>query len=140
MYMQFHGGVFKSTDAGDSWQAIESGLPGTFGFPMAITRGGDLFVVPLEADTHRYAADGRLRVYRSRDGGGSWQPSDRGLPEEPEYVGVLRDSLAADTLEPAGVYFGTDMGSLYYSTDSGETWGALPGNYPRITCVKTWVR
>jgi hypothetical protein len=139
MYVQFHGGVFKSTDAGDSWQPIESGLPGNFGFPMVITPAGDLFVVPLEADTHRYVKGGRLQVYRSRDGGESWAPSGRGLPEEPEYVGVLRDAMATDGLDSAGIYFGTDMGTVYYSTDAGKTWDRMPGNYPRIACVKTWV-
>jgi hypothetical protein len=140
MYLQFHGGVFKSTDAGDNWQAIENGLPSNFGFPMVVTPNGDLFVVPLQADTNRYTPDGKLRVYRSRDGGASWHPSDNGLPEGPEYVGVLRDSMATDGLDPAGVYFGTDMGVVYASNDGGDSWSALPGNYPRITCVKTWVR
>ena len=39
LYMQFHGGVFRSTDGADSWHAIELGLPGNFGFPMVVTPG-----------------------------------------------------------------------------------------------------
>lgn len=140
LYCQFHGGVFKSTDAAESWQPIEQGLPGNFGFPMGITAGGDLFIVPLESDMQRHVKDGRLRVYRSRDGGTSWQPTDRGLPDHPQYVGVLRDALSVDTLEPAGVYFGTSMGELFYSADAGETWDRLPGQFPRITSVKAWTR
>jgi photosystem II stability/assembly factor-like uncharacterized protein len=139
LYMQFHGGVFKSTDAADSWQPIESGLPGNFGFPMAITANGDLFLIPLDSDEKRHVKDGQLRVYRSRNGGAQWEPTDRGLPEQ-QYVGVLRDSLAVDTLEPAGVYFGTTMGEIFYSADAGESWSRLPGQFPRITSIKTWVR
>jgi len=47
LYMQFHGGVLKSTDGADSWKKIESGMPSNFGFPMVITKSGNLFVVPL---------------------------------------------------------------------------------------------
>ena len=38
LYMQFHGGVYRSDDAGESWTDIgtERGLPSDFGFPLAI--------------------------------------------------------------------------------------------------------
>ena len=140
LYCQFHGGVFKSTDAADSWQPIEEGLPSNFGFPMGISASGDLFVVPLESDMQRHVKDGQLRVYRSQDGGAHWAPAGEGLPEQPHYVGVLRDAMAVDTLEPAGVYFGTSMGEVFYSPDAGEHWDRLPGQFPRITSIKAWVR
>ena len=140
LYMQFHGGVFKSTDAADSWQPIENGLPGNFGFPMVITARGDLFVIPLDSDMQRHVKDGNLRVYRSRDGGENWLPTGRGLPEQPHYVGVLRDALAVDTLDPAGIYFGTNTGEVFYSSDDGENWSRLPGQFQRITSIKAWVR
>ncbi|MGH7956727.1 MAG: WD40/YVTN/BNR-like repeat-containing protein, partial [Opitutaceae bacterium] len=53
LYMQFHGGVFKSENAGDSWIRISAGLPHDFGFPMAVTQRADLFVVPLLSDENR---------------------------------------------------------------------------------------
>ncbi|MGI8587331.1 MAG: WD40/YVTN/BNR-like repeat-containing protein [Chloroflexia bacterium] len=140
LYCQFHGGVFKSTDAADSWQPIENGLPSNFGFPMGISKAGDLFVIPLESDAQRHVTDGLLRVYRSSDHGATWAPSGHGLPDQPHYVGVLRDALAVDSLDPAGIYFGTSMGELFYSPDSGESWSRLPGQFPRITSIKTWVR
>ncbi len=138
LYLQYHGGVLRSTDGADSWQPIEQGLPGNFGFPIVVTAAGDLFVVPLDEE-HRCVWGGDLRVYRSRDRGESWQPLENGLPEQPTYVGVLRDAMATDSLEPAGVYFGTTMGEVYCSPDAGESWTALPGMFPRITCVRTWV-
>lgn len=140
LYLQFHWGVFKSQDAGESWTPIEAGLPGTFGFPMVMTRSGALFTLPLESDEHRVVAGGRLRVFRSRDRGESWHDASAGLPEEPQFVGVLRDAMASDPLEPAGVYFGTTAGDVYASADSGESWTRLPGTLPRITAVKTWLR
>lgn len=139
LYMQFHGGVLKSTNAGDSWQRIESGLPGNFGFPMGISSRGDLYIVPLEEQS-RTAFDGNLRVYRSTDHGESWHAVGAGLPDAPQYVGVLRDALDVDPLDPAGIYFGTTSGEVFYSADSGDRWGRLPGQFPRITTIKTWVR
>jgi len=140
LYCQFLGGVFKTTAAADSWQPIESGLPGNFGFPMGVTSAGELFVIPLESDMQRHVKEGKLRVYRSRDRGENWEDTSVGLPEQPHYVGVLRDALAVDALNPAGVYFGTSMGEVFYSADAGESWGQLPGQFPRITSLKTWVR
>ena len=137
LFMQYHGGVFRSTDAGDSWARIESGLPGNFGFPMAATKSGRLFVVPLDSDERRHVPGGRLRVYRSADGGGAWQATGPGLPDEPHYVGVLRDAMTTDRLDPPGVYFGTTMGEVFCSRDDGESWTRLPGQLPRVTTVKT---
>lgn len=139
LYMQFHGGVFRSTDAADSWQAIESGLPANFGFPIVATKNGDLFVVPLDSDERRYMVDGKLRVYRSRDKGESWQDASAGLPPQPEFTGILRDAMTTDGMEQEGVYFGTSMGQVYASPDGGDRWVPVPGQFPRISSVRTWV-
>jgi photosystem II stability/assembly factor-like uncharacterized protein len=81
--------------------------------------------------------DGKLTVYRSLDAGDSWHtigPLDAG-----NYAGVLRDGLAVDSLDPAGIYFGTSSGQLFGSADEGKTWQQLPGQYPRILNVKAVV-
>jgi photosystem II stability/assembly factor-like uncharacterized protein len=137
LYFQNLLGLYRSHDGGDSWQFTGQGLPSTFGFPLAVTRQGDLFVVPLESMHERHMPGGKLRLYRSRDGGDSWHPISTGLPEHSSYVSVLRDALAIDSLDPPGVYFGTSAGELFYSADTGDTWHALPGHYSRITCIAT---
>jgi photosystem II stability/assembly factor-like uncharacterized protein len=139
LYQQFHGGVFKSADGGESWQPIAQGLPSVFGFPMVVTPRGELFLVPLQSDEQRFVLQGALKVYRSRDRGRTWRAVSQGLPAEAQYVGVLRDSMAADALDPAGIYFGTTAGDVYASADAGESWRQLPGRLPRITTVKTWL-
>jgi hypothetical protein len=139
LYQQFHGGVFKSEDGGETWKPIANGLPSNFGFPMVITTAGDLFIVPLTSDEQRFVPEGALKVYRSRDRGRTWKSLGRGLPREPHYVGVLRDAMAVDPLQPAGVYFGTTMGEVFCSANNGESWRQLPGQFPRITTVKTWL-
>jgi photosystem II stability/assembly factor-like uncharacterized protein len=139
LFIQFHGGVFKSEDAAESWTRISAGLPHDFGFPMAMSQRGDVFVVPLLSDENRVVPDGALKVWRSRDDGRSWRALTSGLPQQAHFVGVLRDAMAADPFSPAGVYFGTTAGELFYSKNDGDTWERLPGQFPRITTIKTWI-
>jgi photosystem II stability/assembly factor-like uncharacterized protein len=136
--MQYHGGVFVSDDGADSWTRISTGMPHEFGFPMAATARGDLFVVPLLADTNRVVPDGALKVWRNRGRGRAWRALTKGLPQKEHFVGVLRDAMAADTLTPGGIYMGTTGGELFFSRDDGDTWARLPGSFPRITSVKVW--
>ena len=53
-----------------------------FGFPVAIhPRDPDrVYAIPVESDEFRCACDGRLRVYRTRNAGASWEPMMQGLP------------------------------------------------------------
>jgi photosystem II stability/assembly factor-like uncharacterized protein len=143
LYLQHHWGVYRSDDAGDSWQDIgkDNGLPSDFGFAcVAHPRdGGTAWVLPIEADMFRATPGARLRVYRTRDAGGSWQELADGLPQEGAYECVLRDGMAADALAPAGLYFGTRSGKLYASRDEGDSWRQLSDGLPPIVCVKTAV-
>jgi photosystem II stability/assembly factor-like uncharacterized protein len=95
--------------------------------------------VPLESDQFRCTPEGKLRVYRTRDAGASWQPLSRGLPQEGAYETVLRDAMAVDALERPGVYFGTRSGKLFASADEGETWSAIVDGLPPVIAVKTAV-
>ena len=73
------------------------------------------------SDMFRCTQEGKLRVFRTRDAGASWEPLSNGLPQENAFETVLRDSLAADSLDPAGVYFGTRSGKVFGSNDEGQT-------------------
>ncbi len=138
LYMQFHGGVLASTDSGETWSPIETGLPGNFGFPMVINHRGELFAAPLKTQETRYFADETMTVYRSKNRGQSWQPLRNGFPKDPSYAGVLRDSMAVDSLAVPGVYLGTTSGEVFASPDAGESWLRLPGTLPRINCVRAY--
>jgi photosystem II stability/assembly factor-like uncharacterized protein len=139
LYVQHIEGVFRSTDGGESWLPLNRGLTELFGFPLAVTAGGDLYIAPLDRET-RCFPEGRLRLYRLRHGEAEWEPVGRGLPETPHYVGVLRDALAADSRSPAGIYFGTTQGDVFCSADGGENWYRLPGQFSRVTTVSTSVQ
>ena len=136
LFQQNHRGTFRSTDAADSWQRIDDGLPSTFGFPIVgHPRDPDtLYTVPLESDEYRTAIGGEPAVYRTTDAGDTWQPCAEGLPDD-SWVTVLRHAMATDGLDPAGVYVGTTGGRIFHSADDGDAWAAIDCNLPRINSL-----
>jgi BNR/Asp-box repeat len=138
MFLQNHGGVYRSRDGGETWETIENGLPATFGFPMVAHphTPGTAYAFPLVADAHRMPPEDRLRVYRTTDSGDSWHGLDSGLPREPAYSTVLRDAMCADDEPTAGVYFGTRGGDVFGSADEGETWGSVARYLPDILSLR----
>ncbi len=136
--MQFHGGVYRSDDAGASWTAIGDGLPSDFGFPLAVDPADpdSAYVIPLVADMDRVMPDGRVRVYETRDGGSSWSPRGDGLPAKNAYLTVLRQAFnrtgEGDSLE---LYFGATSGELFGSGDAGATWATVASRLPPVYSV-----
>jgi photosystem II stability/assembly factor-like uncharacterized protein len=139
MFLQNHWGLYRSDDRGETWTDVANGVPSDFGFPMAIHPHDPdtAWIVPLESDQFRCTPEGKLRVYRTRDGGARWEPQADGLPQDGAYETVLRDALAVDAIEPHGVYFGTRSGKLFGSTDEGTRWSALLDGLPAVISVKT---
>lgn len=146
LFRQEHRGVHRSDDGGDSWQVIEDGLPVTelsdghhcsFGFPSVMDlKTGQVFVVPLDGDNFRFPRGGQLAVYRTKNGK-SWEPLTKGLPANC-FTAVLRGSLAADQLDPGGLYFGTASGVIYGSDNLGESWSEVASGLPRIMSVEAY--
>ena len=142
LWQQNHCGVYRSDDRGESWERLEAnGLPSGFGFPLALDpRDPDAaYVIPEEGAENRVTPDGRLGVYRTRDGGATWQLATNGLPE-PAWAAVLREGMASDRLDPVGVYFGTQSGSVFVTPDAGETWHEAASQLPPILSVEVGTR
>jgi photosystem II stability/assembly factor-like uncharacterized protein len=147
IFRQDHRGMYRTRNGGDSWDLIENGLPLSrlgddhecvFGFAVALDpRTKDVFNYPLEGESFRLPHDGKPCVYRTQDGGESWQGHSTGLPDH-GYACVLRGAMAVDGLDPGGVYIGTTSGEVYASRDRGESWNELPCRLPRVLSVQAF--
>lgn len=120
LYAMLYGtGVFRSTDAGRSWKITSPG-----GRPFLQTVGATLALDPRQPRV-LYAGT-RQGVYRSANGGVSWQARKRGLPP-----GSVVRSLAVDPATGA-VFAGIDNHGVFRSDNQGVTWRpageGLPGD------------
>ena len=116
------GNVWAYTPFNGQWRDISAGLP-------------QRWVTEIKVDPadHRtvYATFSGLRwdepishVYRSTDGGSTWQDIGQGLPEAPV------NAIEVDPDYPEALYVGTDVG-VYYTSDLGATWLPLGTGLPR---------
>jgi hypothetical protein len=148
LYMQNHGGfpncpgagVLRSDDHGHTWRSISEGLPSDFGFPIVVHPHDPdtVYVMPLEPMT-RTCPGGAPAVWRSEDGGESWDRLAKKLPKKQTYFTVQRDAMDIDDLKSPTLYFGTTTGQLWMGHDGGEEWHCLFDSLPPIHCVKVAV-
>jgi hypothetical protein len=104
------GGVFTSTDAGESWMDT-----GAMSAPFIASAGGALY--------GEFMLDG---FCRSTDGGRRWKPAGKGLPA----AAILSLAAGANAL-----FLGTSKG-LYVSTDDAATWKSASAGLPANTAVR----
>ena len=137
LFLQNHGGVYRSEDHAGSWQYIADGLPADFGFPVVVDPNDPdtVYVFPLGAGDGRYPPDAQATVWRSTDAGGSWEPLRNGLPDN-FFVGVMRDAMCTDGADPTGLYLGARNGSVWASADAGSSWTQAVANLPDVMTVR----
>jgi photosystem II stability/assembly factor-like uncharacterized protein len=109
LYAAAHNGdVYRTTSDGTAWEATNTTLPDGGG-----TNGAQLAMAHNSAATLFYADDG---VYRSSDGGSTWQFSGVGISA------LNHSALTVDPGNPARLYTAGWRNRLYRSDDGGETW------------------
>ena len=138
LYLQNHGGVYRSDNGGDSWDDIAVGLPSEFGFPIvADPHDPDtVFVFPLSDATGRWPVEGHARVWRSRDAGATWEPLGGGDLPDGFFVAVMRDAMCHDGRDPLGLYVGGRNGSVFASADGGGSWQEIIRDLPDVMVVR----
>lgn len=143
LYQQNHCGIYRLDRPGERWVRIGRAMPaevGDIGFPMVVhPRDPDrAWVFPMDGHSvwPRTSPDGKPAVYGTRDGGASWQRLDAGLPREQAWWTVKRQAMAADGLDPVGLYFGTTSGELWMSADEGDAWACIVRHLPEIYAVE----
>ena len=138
LYLQHHGGIYRSDDGGGSWSSMTSIGGMDFGFPVVAhpTRAETAYVLPLESDEYRCTPEGRCIVWRTTDAGVSWEALTDGLPQEDAHLTVLRDAFTSDGQDPAGLWLGTRTGEVFASSDDGESWRLVAGHLPPVLSVR----
>lgn len=137
LWMQHHNGIFISDDGGHAWRELTDVRPSAFGFAVAVhPREPDTaWFVPAIKDEQRFPVDARLVVNRTRDGGKTFEPLCRGLPDGPAYDLVYRHGLAVSA-DGERLAFGSTTGSLWVSEDLGDSWCNVSTHLPPIACVR----
>jgi hypothetical protein len=141
IYQQNHCGVYRSDNGGQDWIDIGEGkLESRFGFPIAVHPHdpNTIYIVPEESDQYRVSIEGKFVIWRSRNRGESWEALTNGLPQR-AYLVSLREAMATDTCDEAGIYVGTSTGQIFYSHDGGDHWDLLADYLPPIYSIETAV-
>jgi len=138
LFMQKHWDVMRSDDAGDTWKEVSGNLPTDFGFVIDVHahKPETIYVVPIKSDGEHFPLEGKLKVFRSHNGGTDWEDSSQGLPQNNCYVNVLRDAMAVDSMDDCGIYFGTTGGQVYCSPNGGDSWAPVTEHLPAVLSVE----
>ncbi|MGH3712805.1 MAG: WD40/YVTN/BNR-like repeat-containing protein [Micromonosporaceae bacterium] len=127
-------GVYRSLDAGATWQRVLNGATGFTGATEVFLAGDAIYAVMWdhrrEPDLRTYGGIGS-GVYRSTDGGDTWHRVGGGLPEPGQGVGRIGFAVApSDPQRQYAIVNRTDgpFDAFYLSTDGGTTWTKAPAN------------
>jgi photosystem II stability/assembly factor-like uncharacterized protein len=134
----FGNGMYKSTDAGKTWTHI--GLDNTRQIGRVVVDPRDPNIVFVAALGHVYGPNPDRGVFRSRDGGATWEKvlfknenlGAADISMDPTNSRVLYASLWNTRRPPWSIYppsYGPGSG-LYKSTDGGTTWSQLTNGLP----------
>ncbi len=143
LWAQTHSDIYRTSDAGEHWIAVghtgePNGLPSEFGFPVVSHPAAPdtAYVVPLESEVYRWTPQGRCRVYRTTNGGLTWDALSDGLPGTHAYLTVLRDAFTIGADPPYPLAFGSKSGHVFASQDSGDSWRLVTSYLPPVLCVR----
>ena len=132
-------GMYKSTDRGKTWTHI--GLDDSQQIGRVVVHPSDANVVYVAALGHPYGPNAQRGVFRSRDGGKTWQkilgPDENtgaiDLALEPGNPNVVYAALWATRRTPWSVYPPSTGpgGGVFKSTDGGDHWTMLTNGLPK---------
>jgi photosystem II stability/assembly factor-like uncharacterized protein len=139
-------GVYRSIDAGDSWEQVLALTDSTSCIDLAIdpTKPDTIFAAMWERVrglNYRRSGGPSSGLYRSYDGGDSWTELTNGLPTGSD-VGRIGVSVSASNPDVVYAFYVDHPGyfyNVYKSTDGGDSWAATNGsNLSDLTSSFGW--
>ncbi len=131
-WTQHHNGIFRSTDNLKSWHEITAPVS-SFGFAVAVhpKDANTAWFVPAKKDEDRFPVDGNMIVNRTKDGGKTFETFKKGLPQGNAFDLIYRHGLAIDETGNE-LAMGSTTGSLWSTSDGGESWQLITAHLPPI--------
>ncbi|HET9369664.1 MAG TPA: hypothetical protein VFO19_05430 [Vicinamibacterales bacterium] len=132
-------GVYKSTDGGKTFTNM--GLRDTHHIAEVIPHPADPNIVYVAAQGHLWGHTGERGVFKTTDGGATWQKLTQGLPGDPrtgatelkmdpKNPNVLYAAFWERIRQPHRFLSGGPNGGIFKSTDAGRTWQKLTAGLP----------
>ena len=122
------GGLFKSTDGGETWRQLKAGLPNNLvqiDVAIAPSEPRRLYAIVATNEPHEYMSGAGLGMFRSDDAGESWTK----ITDDPRPVMLIGGGdlpvPKVDPKNPDVVYSASIV--TVRSTDGGKTWTSLRG-------------
>ena len=130
------GGIFKSTDGGNTWKKLTNGLPDVQQALLRIAPSNPQ-ILYAAVSSGKGAPDGEVALYRSNDAGANWSRITKDPRPASRIGGGDLPTLAIDPKNPDIVYSDTPV--LWKSTDGGKTWFGFRGAPGGDDYQQTWI-
>lgn len=123
-YQAHGGGPALSRDAGLTWKQPREGLDRRYCINVAADAGQpDMWYAVVAPVLKAHSADSQAVLVRST-GGAAWEKLGGGLPDSFDRLPLL----ASDPVAPGHLYLASSHGTVWHSTNGGDTWHQLPIN------------
>jgi photosystem II stability/assembly factor-like uncharacterized protein len=158
LYVSTGLGTYRTDDDGNSWSKLEYGMGRAYAIPMAVhpgvperlllgaaengptswkgyrtVRAGPYNTIRFSRDTSEETGGARTQILRSDDGGSTWRRLDAGLPAAYPHMTC---GFAVHPNDSNTVLVGFTDGSIYWTSDAGESWNQLNTTQPKLYGVR----
>lgn len=132
-------GVYKSVDGGKSF--VNVGLKETHQIARIVTHPSNSDILYVAAVGHLWGYSGDRGLYRTKDGGETWEELTNGLPDnkmtgcteiamDPSNPDILYAGMYHRIRTPWSMYSGSTDGGMFKSSDGGDSWTKMTNGLP----------